>query len=47
LSLDERCRKPIPVDQIAGKARHEARQFSVHPAPLLNLVERTRQLSAR
>jgi hypothetical protein len=35
------------LDQIAEEARNEARLFSADPVPLLNLVEQTRQLSAR
>jgi geranylgeranyl pyrophosphate synthase len=35
------------LDQIGEEARGEARLFSADPAPLLALVEQTRQLSAR
>jgi geranylgeranyl pyrophosphate synthase len=35
------------LDQIAGEALDEARLFAVDPAPLLALVEQTRQLSGR
>jgi geranylgeranyl pyrophosphate synthase len=35
------------LDSIAEEACEEARRFSIHPAPLVSLVEQTRRLSAR